>query len=74
MLDIRKICGKIRQGRWVVQAGRGIAKFNMVDNVGLVEKVEFKQRLEESSGLAVAWTWKWWHMRQQNSMDNEINL
>lgn len=59
LLDIKKICGKTRQhrqGKWVVQAGRGIAKFNMVDSVGLVEKVEFKQRPEESSSLAIAWT------------------
>lgn len=55
-----------------VQAGRSIASFNMVDNVGLVKKVAFKQKLEEGSGSAIAWTGKLWHMRQQNSTFLEI--
>ena len=67
MLDIEKSyekTGQCRQGnKWAVQAERSIAGFNVVDNLGLVEKVAFEQRLEEGSGSAMAWTRKWWHMR-----------
>lgn len=49
---------RCRWGKWVVQDGRGITSFNIVENVSLVEKVAFKQRLVKRSRFDIAWTWK----------------